>query len=57
MPLSIQQFGQAVVTAGLMTAEELRALWAEIPAAERPKDSTSFSSLLVQRERGLAVQT
>src|SRR5436190_14667930 len=49
--LSVQQFGQALVASGLMTAEELRALWAEIPTAERPKDSGSFSSLLIERQR------
>ena len=34
-----------------MTAEELRALWAELPAAERPRNGESFSSLLLRRER------
>jgi formylglycine-generating enzyme required for sulfatase activity/serine/threonine protein kinase len=34
-----------------LTADELKALWAELPADERPKDGESFSSLLVRRER------
>ena len=34
-----------------MTAEELRSLWAGLPAAERPKDGKSFSSVLLKRER------
>ena len=29
----------------------MKALWAELPADERPKDGESFSSLLVRRER------
>ncbi len=34
-----------------MTGEELRALWAELPTTERPKDGESFSSVLLKRER------
>ncbi len=34
-----------------MSAEELRSLWAELPASERPKDGESFSSVLLKRER------
>ncbi len=34
-----------------MSAEELRSLWAELPAAERPKDGESFSSALLKREK------
>ncbi len=34
-----------------MSAEELRSLWTELPAAERPKDGESFSTVLLKRER------
>ncbi len=49
--VTIDQFGKALVASGLLTAEELKTLWAELPASERPKDGESFSSLLVRRER------
>ena len=51
MALTAEQFGKAVVASGLMTAEELRALWAELPVTERPKDGESFSTVLLKRER------
>ncbi|MBL9083709.1 MAG: protein kinase, partial [Planctomycetales bacterium] len=51
LALTAEQFGKAVVTSGLITADELKTLWAELPAAERPKDGESFAKLLVKRER------
>jgi len=42
-----EQFGKAVVASGLMSAEELRALWAELPTAERPKDGSALATRLV----------
>ncbi len=51
MAITAEQFGKAIVASGLMTGEELRALWAELPATERPKDGESFSSVLLKRER------
>ena len=42
MPLNVEQFGKALVASGLMTADELKALWSELPATERPKDGESF---------------
>jgi hypothetical protein len=44
---SAEQFGKATITSGLMTAEELKALWSAIPAAERPKDGEAFAQKLV----------
>ncbi|MCE9603303.1 MAG: SUMF1/EgtB/PvdO family nonheme iron enzyme [Planctomycetia bacterium] len=51
MAVSVDQFGKSLVASGLMTAEEVKALWAEIPASERPKDADAFSALLVKQER------
>ncbi len=51
MAITAEQFGKAIVASGLMTGEELRALWAELPTTERPKDGESFSSVLLKRER------
>ncbi len=51
MAVSIDQFGKALVAAGLLTADEVEALWTAIPAGERPKDGASFSTLLVKQER------
>ncbi len=52
----VDQFGKAVVSSGLMTAEEVRSFWKTIPTGERPKDAEGFASLLVQRERLNAFQ-
>ena len=51
MAVSIDQFGKSLVASGLLTAEEVKALWNAIPAGERPKDGETFSSLLVKQER------
>lgn len=56
MAVSVDQFGKAVVSSGLMTAEEVRSFWNAIPTGERPKDAEGFASLLVQRERLNAFQ-
>ena len=42
MPVTPDQFGEALVTSGLMTADEVKALWAALPAAQRPKDGESL---------------
>jgi tRNA A-37 threonylcarbamoyl transferase component Bud32 len=49
MALSSEQFGKAVVVAGLMSADELKALWAGVPAEKRPKDGAALGRLLVER--------
>lgn len=51
MAITAEQFGKAAIASGLVTAEELRALWAELPVAERPRDGETFSSLLCRRNR------
>ena len=49
MPLSVDQFGKALVSAGLFTADELKALWNAIPADARPKQGDAFAKLLIER--------
>ena len=51
MAVSIDQFGKALVASGLLTAEEVKALWAAIPAGERPKDGDGFAQVLVKQEK------
>ncbi|MBL8826530.1 MAG: protein kinase, partial [Planctomycetaceae bacterium] len=51
MTVSVDQFGKAAVTSGLMSPTELKALWAEIPADKKPPDGPSFANIL--RQRGL----
>jgi formylglycine-generating enzyme required for sulfatase activity/serine/threonine protein kinase len=46
MPVSANQLGQAIIASGLMTADEVKAFWAAIPAAERPKDGESLAKAL-----------
>ena len=49
MPLTIEQFGKSTVQAGLCSSDELRTMWAQIPAGQRPKDVEAFARLLVER--------
>ena len=49
MTVTVDQLGKAIVAAGLMPADELKALWSALPAAERPKNGETFAGLLVQR--------
>jgi tRNA A-37 threonylcarbamoyl transferase component Bud32 len=50
MAFSAEQFGKALVTSGLMTADEVQAFWGKLPSGERPKNGEAFAKLL--RERG-----
>jgi len=49
MALTSEQFAKAAVVAGLLPADEMKALWAEIPAEKRPKDGAALAKLLVER--------
>ncbi|MBA4019096.1 MAG: hypothetical protein C0483_18165 [Pirellula sp.] len=51
MAVSIDQFGKSLVASGLLTAEEVKALWTALPANDRPKDGETFSSLLIKQGR------
>ena len=51
MAVTVDQFGKALVASGLMTAEEVKALWATIPSGERPKDGDGFAQVLVKQEK------
>ena len=49
MPLTTDQLAKAVIAAGLSSSEEIKALWAYLPAGTRPKNGETFAGLLVQR--------
>jgi len=49
MALSVDQFGKALVSAGLFRADELKALWNAIPTDARPKQGDGFAKLLVEQ--------
>lgn len=51
MPLSTEQFATAVTAAGLLSADEIKAIWNAFPASQRPKDGESFANLLVKEEK------
>ncbi|MCE9603304.1 MAG: DUF1080 domain-containing protein [Planctomycetia bacterium] len=51
MAASVDQFGKSLVASGLMTGEDVKALWTEIPAGERPKDDDAFAKLLVAQKK------
>jgi len=47
--MTIEQFGKAIVASGLMTADDVKAFWAAIPADGRPKNGDGFGKLLVDK--------
>lgn len=48
MPVSRKQFVQRLLTSGLMTAEELKALEHPLPRRGRPRDGQALAELLVE---------
>jgi len=49
--VSVEQFGKAVTSSQLLTADEVRAVWGTTPADERPKDGAGFARLLVAQKK------
>ncbi len=49
MALSAIQFGKALVTSGLMKADDVRSFWRELPIDDRPQTGVALGALLVQR--------
>ncbi|MBA4015616.1 MAG: hypothetical protein C0483_00360 [Pirellula sp.] len=47
LAVSIEQLGKALVSSGLLTAEEVKALWNGLPAEGRPKDGDGFAQALI----------
>jgi eukaryotic-like serine/threonine-protein kinase len=51
VPMTSEQFGKAIVKAGLLSADDAQACWLAIPAAERPRDAEAFAGALVKAGR------
>ena len=51
MPLLADQFAEAVIAAGLSSADEIKAIWDMLPSGSRPADGDSFANVLVEREK------
>lgn len=51
MPVTMEQFGKGMVAAGLATVDELRAVWAALPADKRPKDPQQFAQILRAQQK------
>jgi len=51
MAVSVDQFGKSLVASGLLTAEDVKALWNAIPAEGRPKDGDGFAQLLIDSKK------
>ena len=49
MPVNADQLEKAIIAAGLLPADELRSVWARLPAGERPADGESYAAVLVQQ--------
>jgi len=49
--MTAEQFGRAVVGAGLLSADALKAAWAEISQSGKPADGEAFARRLVERGR------
>src|SRR5688572_23350207 len=56
MAMSLEQFGRALATSGVLSAEELKAFWSALPAAARPKSVESLAELLMAADRLTAYQ-
>ncbi len=48
VPITCEQFGKAVVGAGLLSADEMQSFWKALPAADRPADGEAFAAALVR---------
>ncbi|QDU25638.1 Serine/threonine-protein kinase PknB [Anatilimnocola aggregata] len=51
MAVGADQFAKSVIVAGLSSADEIKGLWNELPAGQRPKDGAALAKLLVEREK------
>jgi sulfatase modifying factor 1 len=51
MSLTLEQFGKVLINSGLVTAVELKRLWALLPPGERPSDAEALARILVERKR------
>ncbi|MBS0210200.1 MAG: protein kinase [Planctomycetes bacterium] len=49
MGMAADQFGKALVASGLLTIDEVQALWQSLPTDARPKDGEQLAKLLVER--------
>ena len=49
MQLSAEQFGKAMVASGLLSADDLKALWTTLAPNERPQDGPAFAQWLRQQ--------
>ncbi len=47
--MTVDEFGKAVIASGLLSASDLKALWAALPAEKRPKSDQGFAKLLVDQ--------
>lgn len=47
--MTADQLGKAIVEAGILPADELKAIWESLPANARPKDADDFAKLLINR--------
>jgi serine/threonine protein kinase/WD40 repeat protein len=49
MSVPLDQIAKSIVSSGLMPADDLKSLWASLPASGRPRDSKSLTALLVKQ--------
>ena len=56
MAISVNDFGKAVVAAGLMSADDVKSLWDGLAPEARPKNADAFGKLLEARGKLTAYQ-
>jgi hypothetical protein len=56
VPLSAEQFGKALIAAGFVSVDDLKALLRNLPGDARPRDAASLSRLLIDQEKLNAFQ-
>src|SRR5688572_2049014 len=56
MAMSLEQFGKALASAGVLTPDELKEFWVALPPAARPKTAEALAELLMAADRLTAYQ-
>jgi serine/threonine protein kinase len=56
MPLSVDQFKEALIASGLFETDHVEAFWRSLPVGRQPHDAEAFAKLLVDNEHLTAFQ-
>jgi len=57
MSVTVEQFGRGIVSAGIMTSDELKQWWSAQPADSKPQNAEHFSDLLREQNKLTSYQS